>query len=97
MNVEMNMKNVWISKVRNVLMLVAVIGLAFLILAELLVLYCITSIIPLFNSLVLRISVIFIFTSISVALSIIGIHLLIDGSISAWNVKNKLKLVKSGG
>ena len=86
-----------VRKIKRVLMLIALIGAVFSLLAELLVYYCIIDVIPLFNDLVLRVNILLTYISISVIASIIGFHLLIDAIMMIGGVESKLRLLDNGG
>ena len=86
-----------VRKIKRVLILIALIGAVFSLLAELLVYYCIIDVIPLFNDLVLRVNILLTHISLSVIASIIGFHLLIDAIMMIGGIESKLRLLDNGG
>lgn len=97
MDTRVGNESSYIKKIKNILIVIALIGALFTVLAELLIYYCITNVIPLFYDIVLRITILLIYTSISMIASIMGFHLLIDAIMISKGFESKLGPVDSGG
>ena len=96
MSIRIGKEAFYIKKVKDVLMVIALIGEIVLALSGLLIYYCVINVIPLLNDIMLRTIAFASYISASIISSIIGSHLLIDAIIVSRDIESKLRLTSNG-